>query len=303
MNIQKDLSIIIVSYNTEKLLINCLNSIVANTTGVDYEIIVIDNNSKDCTVKMLKLKFPECRLIINNDNIGFARANNQGVRVAKGRNILFLNPDTLLFNNAIPKMLDFITKHKDIGIVGPMLYKNEKKEYHPSIRIFSKPVYTFLSFLPLSGLLVSIYNRYLVNKNKIRRVDWLWGAALLVKKEMLDKIGLFDEHFFLYSEEEDLCLRAYKNGYKVYYFPAAEIIHFKGKSAETSNIEPTEHFWRSKLYFFRKYCSPWNIRLFKIYFGWLLKLKMFLKIIPSPDYDYYRVILETIKNDRRKGDL
>jgi len=290
---KKDLSIIIVNFNTKDLLRNCLNSISKNTKGIDYEIIVVDNASNDGSVEMLKKEFPEVKLICNRENLGFARANNQGIKIAEGRNILFLNPDTWVLNNAISKMVNFIERHKDIGVVGSKLYKNEKREYHPSIRKFTKPIYIFLSFLPLAKLFLSIYNKYFLNKNRIKIVDWLSGAALLVKRELLDKIGFFDENFFMYSEEEDLCYRAYKSGYKICYFPEAEIIHFKGKSTESRRIESCRYFWESKLYFFQKYSHPYEIQLFKIYFTWLLKLKMFFKIIPKDNYN--KTIIETIK--------
>ncbi|MHA1381600.1 MAG: glycosyltransferase family 2 protein [Candidatus Helarchaeota archaeon] len=277
---KKELSIIIVNYNTKDLLRNCLNSIIENTKGINYEIIVVDNASSDGSVERLKKEFPQVKIICNTENLGFAKANNQGIRITRGETVLFLNPDTLILNGAIPKMLDFIKRQKSVGVVGPKLFKNINREFHPSARRFTKPLYVFLSYLPLAGFVLWMYNNFFFNKRKIREVDWLWGAVLLVKKEVINKIGGFDENFFMYSEEEDFCLRAHRSGYRVFYFPKAEVIHLKGKSAENRKIETSRYFWKSKLYFFKKYYSMHSVHSFKTYFSYLLKLKMFFKIIP-----------------------
>lgn len=289
--VNKELSIVIVNYNTRQFLQKCLFSIFENTKNTKYEIVVIDNNSSDGSAEMLRAGIPGVEPIINSKNLGFAKACNQGIKISKGENVLFLNPDTVILDNAIYKMVNFIDKHEDAGIVGPKLYINKQNKYHPSIRKFTKPFYVFLSFLPLSGLIKSIYSSYFLRRNRIRRADWLWGAALLVKKEVLDKIGYFDENFFMYSEDEDLCLRANKYGYKTYYFPQAEVIHFKGQSSKNEVSGSLIHMWESRMYYFRKYFSKRDIRFFKACFSWLLKFKAFLRLIPRYEADKILEIL------------
>jgi GT2 family glycosyltransferase len=290
---EKDLSVIIVNYNTKDYLKGCLESLARNTKGVDYEIVVVDNASSDGSAEMLKQEFPGVRLISNNANIGFAAANNQAIRASSSRRVLFLNPDTLVLDDSITRMLAFMDEKSDAGIIGPKLYSNAEGAYQPSIRKFTRPAHIFLEHLPLARLVLGIYTRYILDKDATRRVEWLCGAALLVKRDLLDNVGLFDENFFICSEEEDLCLRAHGKGYGVYYFPRARIVHLKGKSMQHMGAEAWAYFWKSKAYFLKKHYPLYRIRSLKICLIALLRLKALFGIIPrGPSYEKTLEILK-----------
>lgn len=280
----KRLSVIIVNFKTRDILRACLRSIQDTCGGFSYEVLVVDNASSDGSIDMVRAEFPAVRLIVNKENAGFARANNQAVILSEAPSILFLNPDTVVLPGSVQKLLDFIETQKDAGIAGPKLYSSLSKDFHASVRIFTTPLNIFLSFLPTQRFVMSFYHGFLFNKNKTRRVDWLWGAALMVKRSVLDETGLFDERFFLYSEEEDLCLRAHRKGFNVYYCPDAEIVHFKGGSSKQNSEESNRLFWQSKVHFLQKYFSAGRLRRFKLYFGSLIRAKMFLKLTPKDHY-------------------
>jgi len=274
----KDLSIIIVSYNTEVLLKQCLDSLFKSLKGeaIESEIIVVDNASSDKTVEMLKESFPAIKIINNQINLGFAKANNQGISIAEGKFILLLNSDTLIVGKAITKMIAFIQHNSSIGIIGPKLYLDQEKTYHPSIKKFTTPYNILISFLPLGSLIRRFYNKLLLRQNRIREVDWLYGAALLIRRSLFERIGLLDENFFMYSEDEDLCYRANLNGYKIFYFPKAEIIHLKGKSSKREIKKLLEVFWESKLYYLAKYYPSAMVKKSLRMLVVILRMKSFL---------------------------
>jgi hypothetical protein len=290
---KKSLSIIVVSYNTREILKECISSVISTVKNLSYEIIVVDNASTDGSVDMLQEKFSSVKVIANNFNKGFAAASNQAVENAQAETYLFLNPDTIVLEGAIEKLYAFLREKDDAGIAGPKLYKNANLEYHPSVRKFTRPLYVFISFLPLTGKILSVYGNYVFKKDKVHKPDWLWGAVLMVKKEVFDRAGGFDENYFLYSEEEDLCRKVRAAGYEVYYYPQAEIIHLKGQSSRQNKKESSRHFWSSRLYYFSKYSSPMSVTLFRVYFGWLLRVKMLLGFLPRDDNQ--REILKILK--------
>jgi GT2 family glycosyltransferase len=275
MAIEVDVSVLVVSFNTKEVLRRCLNSIREKTRQVTYEVIVIDNNSADGTAAMIKQEFPEVKLVPNSYNAGFAKANNQGLVISKGNLVCFLNPDTVLLNDAISRLAEYIGQNLEIGAIGPKMYSDvRKKKYRPSIRRFTKPSHVLLGFLPLAGFLVHFARRVLVRRNRIQYVDWLVGAALLVEKDVLEEVGPFDESYFVYSEEEDFCLRLRKAGYKVCYFPGAEVMHLGKKSSEQVPAKANEYLWKSKMLFLERYYPRSSVDSFKRRFRLLLRLKM-----------------------------
>lgn len=288
------LSIIIVSFNTKDILINCINSIFSSCVPAPYEVIVVDNASSDGTVTSLGQIFHQGLVIIANaQNYGFSKANNQGIQVSKGDVLFFLNPDTIVLEDSIARLLNSLEVLK-AGIVGPKLYRNFQLEYHPSIRKFTKPFYIFLSFLPLSGQIVDFYNKYLLNKELLREVDWLWGAALMVRREVILRIGGFDEDYFMYSEEEDFCLRAKRAGFKIYYFPKAHIIHLGGQSSKMVASRSLIYFWQSKIRFLNKYFRPVTVRIFKFYFKILLSVKC---VFDRSHRDVFQTIVKVMESE------
>ncbi|MEK7167612.1 MAG: glycosyltransferase family 2 protein [Patescibacteria group bacterium] len=243
------LSIIIVSWNVKGLLKKCLESIKE-----DFEIIVVDNNSKDGTKEMVEKDFPEAKLIKNKKNLGFAKANNQGIQEAKGDCILFLNPDTEILDGTLEKCL----KEMDtgIGILGCKIL-NPDLTIQPSVRRFP----TFLNILLILSKLPKFFHfksldHYLAkdfNYDKSQEVDQVMGAFMMVKKEVLDKVGMFDERFFLWFEEVDFCRRAKRNGFKIYYLAEAEIIHYGGQSfGQEMKLKNQWRFFLSALKYFLK---------------------------------------------------
>ena len=285
-----ELSIIIVSYNVSFDLRDCLNSIRANTQDVDYEIIVIDNNSHDESVDVVESSFPGVRLIKNPANLGFARASNQGVEIAMGSYILFLNPDTVLLNNACLLLLNELRSHEKVGIVGPKLFYSASREYYPSIRRFTKPRDIFIKHLPFYKKISSVWWGGCQESDAKQDVDWLVGAALLLPKILIDELGSFDEAYFLYSEDEDLCLRFHRNGYHIRYHPEAEIIHLGGKSSQQCKHESIRLFWKSQMLLFRRNYSKPEVDRWRQFFMILLWLK--IPFVRGTSRDMHRTALK-----------
>ncbi len=244
-----DVSVIIVNYNTCRLTKECVDSIIVNTKDINYEIIIVDNASEDES----KLCFTnDCRVtyIYSNDNIGFGKANNIGVEYAHGRNILFLNSDTLLMNNAIKELSEYLDDHQDVGACGGNLYdlygnpENSFDRYFPSI-------YTEVNILLREIPDKILYGRNLhfnYSDNPLP-VAYIIGADLMIRRKVLDQVGIFNPEFFLYFEETELCLRIRKNGWDVISLPEAKIIHLAGKS--TINVNRLKIFEDSRRIFYR----------------------------------------------------
>ena len=234
-----DLSIIILNYKTRGLVKHCINNVRATTANFAYEIIVIDNGSSDGIEAMMKENFPDIKFIQTGKNLGFAAGNNIGIKEAKGKHVLILNPDVTVLNGSIEKMLKFMEANPEIGIVGPKLI-NPDGSYQISCRTFQTPkliLYrrTPLGRLPFAKKQLEKHLMLDFDHSSAREVDWFLGACMLINKECLDKMGLFDERFFIYFEDMDLCRRFWMNGYKVYYLAEAEMVHlFERASANDS---------------------------------------------------------------------
>lgn len=251
------LSIIIVSWNTGDLLEKCLRSVQKDLAGSMAEVFVIDNNSSDNTVEMIKEKFPRVKVIANKYNTGFAKANNQGIKEATGDYILLLNPDTELFPDTISKSIEFMASHPDCGVMGPkMLYVDNKLQ--PSVRRFPTvwPIFLMLIKAPKIFKNIKSINNYLATDfdyTKEQVVDQVMGAYMITKMEVLNKTGLLDEKFFIWFEEVDFCLRVVKAGYKVFYNPEVKVIHHGGKSfAQQKTINKQKMFFQSAWKYFIK---------------------------------------------------
>ena len=225
-----DVSIIIVNYNTCQLVQNCINSIIEKTNGIKYEIIIVDNNSHDNSKEFFE-KDPRVIYIYNDVNLGFGRANNKGIDVAKGRNVLLLNPDTLLINNAIKILSDYLDSHPSAGCCGGNLYNAELK-----------PVHSYSMMLPsvaweLNLLFASKIEKLRWGKNaqfnytcKEREVGYICGADMMLRRGVLERVGNFSEHFFLYYEDTELSYRIKQCGYEIISVPNAKIQHLVGQS-------------------------------------------------------------------------
>lgn len=272
------LSIVIVNYNVAYFLEHCLYSVRNALKGIEAEIFVVDNNSVDNSIAMLKEKFPEVILIANKDNVGFSRANNQAIRISKGEYVLILNPDTVVEEDTFAKCISFMDSHKDCGALGVKMIDGSGKFLKESKRGFPSP---WTSFCKMSGL-TSLFphskkyaNYYMghLSEDEVNEVDILAGAYMMMRKECLDKVGLLDEDYFMYGEDIDLSYRITKGGYKNYYFPKARIIHYKGESTKKASMNYVYTFYNAMVIFAQKHLTKKQTKLFST----LIKLAIWLR--------------------------
>lgn len=241
------ISIIIVTFNSEEFIRKCINSILRHTKDVEYEIIVIDNNSQDQTVQILYNEFPDIRLIRNTKNTGFAAANNKGIIRSKGEYIYFLNPDSELEHNAILEMCNFLKRTPDAGAVGSRIeyfdgsLQLSCRRFPNYINVFFGRRSIFRSLFPRNKLSRS-YMMEDINYTVEQPVDWVMGASMMVKRDIVFDIGLFDEDYFLFVEDTDLCMRMHKKNMKTYYLPTAKVKHYHGGSVKKRfNLSQMNH--------------------------------------------------------------
>ena len=272
------LSIIIVNYNVEYFLEQCLLSVEKALKTISGEIIVVDNNSVDGSVEMLKKKFPHISLIENKDNTGFSKANNQGIHIAKGEYVLLLNPDTVVEEDTFEKVVKFMDAHPNAGGLGVKMVDGKGQFLPESKRGLPTPSAAFYKIFGISKLFPKSkkFNRYhlgYLNENTTHEIEILSGAFMLMRKSVLDKVGLLDETFFMYGEDIDLSYRIIKGGYNNYYFPETKIIHYKGESTKKSSVNYVFVFYNAMIIFAEKHFSQNNARLF----SFLIKLAIYFR--------------------------
>lgn len=250
---QKDVSIILVNYKTKDLTCQCLKSVYEKTKGLNFDIIVVDNASYDGIEEIIKTDFPDVKFIQNDENNGFGAGNNTALRVADSKYVFLLNTDTILINNAVKILFDFMETNPDTGACGGNLYDEEKNNIH-SYGNISDLTDLFLKTFFLRYFFPKRHKKmkdYGTNKEREQKsVDFITGADLMIRKEALDKAGLFDERFFMYAEEAELQYRIKKAGYDIFIVPEAEIIHLHNKSPKKRERMYFE-FLKSKYLFFR----------------------------------------------------
>ena len=272
------LSVIIVSWNTKKLLYDCLNSIYKFTSGLKFEVVVVDNGSGDGSVDMVEKKFPKTKLILNKENLGFSKANNQGIKIAKGQYIFLLNSDTYLVENSFKKLLNNIKLRSKLGVIAPQLL-NEDQTIQQSAGYFPHlpQIFFWMSFLddlPFGML----FKPYHIDHDSFykngQQIDWVTAAALMIPKKVIDEVGLLDPQIFMYGEEVEWCYRIKKAGYKIYFSPITKIIHI-GRGSHKKI--PTQAFigeYKSLIYFYKKYKSKIALQILKL----LLKIGALVRI-------------------------
>ena len=240
-----DLLIVIVNWNTSELLIQCLESIFFAESGLTLEAVVVDNGSTDNSVQAISNRFPQVRIIANDRNLGFAMANNQGIRVGEARYYLILNSDTIVRPKSLDMLVHYADEHLEVGMVGPKLL-NMDGTLQESWAEFP----TFWS--ELTGK--PIRKRYPVDDALIAyNVDTILGACMLVRDEVVKTIGMLDDDYFMYSEEIDWCYRIKVGGWHIHYYPAAEIYHIGGASASMNTIRQLSLLYQNKILFFKKH--------------------------------------------------
>ncbi|MFZ1289672.1 MAG: glycosyltransferase [Melioribacteraceae bacterium] len=255
-----DLSIIIVNYNVKEFLLNLLDSIRHASKNISTEIIVVDNNSDDGSISAINEKFPSVITIQNNSNVGFGSANNQALEISKGKNILLINPDTLVRENTFEEMIKFLEQNPKVGIAGCKVLNPDGTLQLACRRSFPKPWVSFTKVVGLSKIFpqskfFAKYNLTYLDENKSNEVDAISGSFMILTREAYNKVGGFDTDFFMYGEDLDLCYRIQKAGLKVFYVSSTEIIHYKGESTKRSKIDETKIFYNAMHLFVRKHFS------------------------------------------------
>lgn len=302
-----DLSVIIVNWNTKKLLEDCISSIYKFTPsprhseqseesrsfslrpqddkrrekGINFEVIVVDNGSTDGSQAMVREKFPQVKLILNRQNLGFTRANNQGIKIAQGKYILLLNSDTYLIENSFPKLLEKAQSLPNLGALAPQLL-NEDRSIQQSVGFFPHlpQVFwwmTFIDDLPGGQYLNPYHVDHDSFYNKDQNIDWVTAAAVLIPKKVINKVGGLDEKIFMYGEDVDLCYRIKKSGFNIYLSSVTKIVHIgRGSSAKI----PTAAFvgeYEGMIYFYKKHKGRFSLQMARFFLkiGALLRIAVF----------------------------
>jgi len=284
------LSVVIVNYNVKYFLEQALLSVRNASANLDIEVFVVDNNSVDESVQMVREKFPEVKLIVNKDNPGFSIANNQAIRVSTGDYILLLNPDTVVEEDTFEKCVQFMDANPMAGGLGVKMIDGSGNFLPESKRGFPSPFVAFCKTFGLSRLFPKskTFNHYhlgYLDKDETHEVEVLAGAFMLLRRSVLDEIGLLDEAFFMYGEDIDLSYRIIKAGYQNYYFPKTTIIHYKGESTKKGSLNYVKTFYKAMIIFAKKH--------FKGEKAWLFVLMLQMAI-------YFRATLTLVTNVAKK---
>jgi GT2 family glycosyltransferase len=281
-----DVSICIVTYRARDLLRECLSSIYETVKSVSFEIIVVDNHSEDGTLEMLKNEFPVVRVLTNDHNTGYTRPNNQAMRESNGRVVVLLNPDTLVKPDAIANLFGFLEIHPEIGIVGPKVLNRDGTLQKQCRRSEARPWDAICYFSGLSRLFpkdqrFAGYLMTYLDEDLTHEAEAVSGSCMMIRRKVIEQVGYQDEDFFAYQEDTDYCRRTRLAGWKVFYNPAAQIIHYGGEGG--SKVQPYRaiiEWHRSYYLYYRKHFAKDYSLIFSAvyYFGMLVKLGLTLLI-------------------------
>ena len=281
-----DVSVIIVNWNAGKYLEETVKSLQEKTGDISYEVILIDNNSDKNEESFLYLeklaKFDNVTIFKSNENLGFAKANNSGITLANGRNILILNPDVVLHNNVLKILSDYLDSNDDVGMAGPKVLNMDGSFQQPCLRGKPYPKDTLFHLIGLAKAFPNCkalngYALWHLNRNEINECGALSGCCMMLKKSLYDEIGGMDEQFFMYQEETDWGLRTAKAGYKTIYNPNAVITHYQGITTKKVKLKSIWIFTQSMMKFFKKhFWNDYNI-FQKIFWTVLIYGNFFLK--------------------------
>lgn len=288
------LTIIIVNWNTRDILRDCLTSVYAQTQDVSFDMIVIDNASSDGSAEMIRTEFPQVILVENTENRGFAAANNQGMRIAKGQYVLLLNSDTLLLNGPIQKIIAFADQNSKAAVVGCRVL-NPDRTLQPTCFMFPSLLNLFLAatYLYKNFPKSRFFGRERMSwwdRSDIREVDVVTGCFMLVRREAIEQVGMMDESFFMYAEETDWCYRFKQAGWTNMFYPNAQIIHLGGQSSKQVKVAMMVQVRRAILQFLKK-----NHGTFYFCIGRILVLVFFIFRIP------FWLSVALLSSERRKA--
>lgn len=275
---ETDLSLIIINWNTRDLVRQCLASVYAHSPEGKFEVFVVDNASTDDSVAMVQAHFPQVRLIQNHENVGFARANNQAIQVCAGHYVLLLNSDTKVMPGALETLVQFMEAHPEAGAAGAQILNPDG-----SLQLSCYPAPTLSRELWRVLHLDAVwhYGQYRMadwSLETSREVDALLGACLILRREALDRVGLLDEDYFMYSEEIDLCYRLRQGGWRVYWVPVSKVIHYGGQSTQQVGSKMFLHLYKSKVLYFRKHYGRLRAFIYKL----ILLAASLLRLVISP---------------------
>lgn len=294
-----ELSVIIVNYNVKYFLEQALLSVQKAAVGLDVEVFVVDNNSVDDSVLMVKEKFPEVHLIANKHNPGFSIANNQAIRISKGKYVLLLNPDTVVEEDTFRVCIDFMNNHPDCGGLGVKMIDGSGNFLPESKRGFPSPFVAFCKTFGLSTLFPKspTFNRYhlgYLDENENHEVDVLAGAFMMMRKKTLDEVGLLDEAFFMYGEDIDLSYRIVKGGYKNYYVADTRIIHYKGESTKKGSLNYVRTFYNAMIIFAKKHFQGNQAWLFILMLKMAIYFRAGITLISNLVKQWYLPLLDAL---------
>ena len=281
MNFDPDLSFCIVSYQTCDLLRECLNSLLASSHEMSFEVIVVDNHSADGTIEMLRTEFPDVKLIEEESNLGYTRPMNRALRAARAKKYLIqLNPDTIILPETFTSLAQFMDANPKVGICTPKILSRDGSLQKQCRRSAARPWDAFAYFFRLARLFPHSrrFNGYLMGylgEDEISPVEAVSGSCMFIRKEVISQIGYLDEKFFAYQEDSDFCFRARQAGWQIYYVPLGKVIHYGGLGGSQRELRRSIIEWhRSYYYYYRKNLA----RDYFFVFNWLFYLLMLLKL-------------------------
>jgi GT2 family glycosyltransferase len=274
-----EISFIIVNWNTKELTSQAISSIYKFTKGFSFEIIVVDNNSNDRSQEEIKKKFPKVKLIENRENYGFAKANNQGIKISKGEFVFLFNSDAYLMDDSLKDLLIRAREIKNLGAIGPQIV-NEDRSIQQSVGFIPGLLQMFLWMSFIDDLPYGDYlNPYHVDHDRFykkeKEVGWLTGAALMIPKKVIEKVGPLDDNIFMYGEDFEWCYRIRKANYKIYFSPTAKIVHIGQGSSKKISKNAIVGEYKGIIYFYKKHKSKFSLQIAKF----LLKIGALARII------------------------
>ena len=254
----KDLGICILTLKSKEKVLACLTSLFKNTHEIDLDVIVVDNHSQDGTVEAIRSQFPNVRLLVNEANLGYSKAVNQGLKALDARYYVLLNPDTIVLDQAFNHLVKFMDENPEVGICSPKVLNRDGSVQYQARRGEARPWHVVSYFLGLPRLFPKDprFSGYLLthlDNDKVTEVHGVSGSCMMIRKTVIDQVGYLDERYFAYQEDADYCFQARLAGWKIYYVPQAEVIHYGGQGGSSINPYFSSYHWhRSYFLYYQK---------------------------------------------------
>ena len=291
-------SVIIVSYNVKRYVTHCIETVLCSDYIGEKEIIVVDNNSFDETSQYLRETFPEIKLIENHKNVGFGKAVNHAAETATGEYLLILNPDTILQENTISTFVNYLKTHSEVGLIGPKIINPDGtlqltcKRSFPTLSVALPKLLGFSKIFPQTKW-AGKYNLTYLDPNKIHSVDAVSGSCIFIRKTLFHEIDGFDEQFFLFGEDLDLCFRMKQKGHEIHYVPSTQILHYKGESVKFAPYDSRSAFYNAMILFYKKHFSKSQNTLFRIGIHFGIQLHKFISLITEWRSQILSILLDS----------